>query len=535
MQRDLDKEKLKKRIESVIQKGQEESLDLRFKSIDELVEEVSVYHQELQYQNQELMRVQRDLDKSENKFKRLFYEGIVPYIVYDEDGMIELANKAFIRLMGLGSTTIKGHDIRQYIHPNSQDLFYLKHKSLLKEGMPYELDLNLQHNDLVKEVKLMSEIWDFDDKRKIKASVLDMTETYSRERKIHFLSFRDQLTGLYNRRFYEEESRRMDVPRNYPISIVMADMNGLKLFNDAFGHETGDSLLKLFAYELQETFRQDEVIARIGGDEFVVLLPKCHHDHVQEIILRLHERLSKIKLKDLQLSIAIGHGTQKSIHEDLDDVLKRAENRMYQNKIYHDNSKSRNIVLSMLHALHEKNSREEQHSQRVAEWAILLGKELGFDQTQLDQLKTACQLHDIGKIAIDYSILDKAEPLTLEEYEEIQNHPAIGYRILKGVPDFASIADLVLCHHERMDGLGYPKGLKANQIPLKARIIAIVDAYDAMVSKRPYRPIPMTKQEASQELLDHGGQQFDEKLVTIFVEQVLNRSKRGNVTGTEVM
>jgi len=348
----------------------------------------------------------------------------------------------------------------------------------------------------------------------------DFTEKKEKQKEIKYLNLHDHLTGLYNRRFFEEELKRLDVERNLPLSTMVIDVNGLKLINDAFGHNRGDEILVKSAKAIKNNLREDEIAARVGGDEFSIILPKCEKKHVTKIVERIKESIEKVSKEEIPFSLAVGVHTKTQPKEDISDVLKKAESKMYTNKIFSEKSKRREVIFTMLSTLHEKHPREEEHSKRVSQLSYDLGKAIEMKGDRLNMLKTAGLLHDIGKIAIDYSIIEKPGRLTDEEYEEIKKHPEIGYRILKTSIDYEDIAKLVLFHHEKIDGHGYPRGIKESEIPLESKIISIADAYDAMISLRPYKR-RMTKEEAVNELKKYSGTQFDSNLVEIFTKKVL--------------
>ncbi len=348
----------------------------------------------------------------------------------------------------------------------------------------------------------------------------DFTEKKEKQKEIKYLNLHDHLTGLYNRRFFEEELKRLDVERNLPLSTMVIDVNGLKLINDAFGHNRGDEILVKSAKAIKNNLREDEIAARVGGDEFSIILPKCEKKHVTKIVERIKESIEKVSEEEIPFSLAVGVHTKTQPKEDISDVLKKAESKMYTNKIFSEKSKRREVIFTMLSTLHEKHPREEEHSKRVSQLSYDLGKAIEMKGDRLNMLKTAGLLHDIGKIAIDYSIIEKPGRLTDEEYEEIKKHPEIGYRILKTSIDYEDIAKLVLFHHEKIDGHGYPRGIKESEIPLESKIISIADAYDAMISLRAYKR-RMTKEEAVNELKKYSGTQFDSNLVEIFTKKVL--------------
>jgi diguanylate cyclase (GGDEF)-like protein/PAS domain S-box-containing protein len=343
------------------------------------------------------------------------------------------------------------------------------------------------------------------------------------EKEILYLSYQDHLTGLYNRRFYEEELRRLDTKRNLPITIVMGDVNGLKLINDSFGHVMGDELLKKVADVITNGCRGDDIIARLGGDEFVILLPKTDAIEAEKIIKRIKEIALNKKVGSMDISISFGSETKTNEEEDIQEVFKKAEDYMYKKKLFESPSMRGKTIKAIINTLNEKNRREEAHSNRVSMFCENMGQALNLLDGEVEELKTVGLLHDIGKIAIDENILNKPGSLTDNEWKDIKRHPEIGYRILSTVNDMSEIAEFVLAHHERFDGKGYPKGLKGGEIPFVSRIITIADAYDAMTSVRSYRNA-LPELVAIEELQKNAGSQFDPELVKIFTEKVLGHA-----------
>ena len=351
----------------------------------------------------------------------------------------------------------------------------------------------------------------------------DISQRKKAEKEILYMNYHDQLTGLYNRRFFEEELKRLDNERNLPISLVMADVNGLKLINDAFGHAEGDKLLINTAAIFKNECRADEIIARLGGDEFVILLPKTDSEEAEKIIKRIKISSSGVRMQSMELSISLGWDTKKSVAQDINEIFKNAEDYMYRDKLFESPSIRGKTIQAIINSLHEKNKMEEQHSQRVSYLCEAIGVAMERSESELNELRTVGLLHDIGKIAIDDKILNKPGQLTNEEWKVIKRHPEIGYRILSSVNDMAELAEFVLAHHERWDGKGYPKGLKGEEIPWKARIITVADAYDAMTSERAYRG-PLAEEIAIEEIKKNSGTQFDPEIAKIFIEKVMNKN-----------
>ncbi|WP_373483802.1 PocR ligand-binding domain-containing protein [Acetobacterium sp.] len=351
----------------------------------------------------------------------------------------------------------------------------------------------------------------------------DFTEKKKSQEEIKYISFHDHLTGTYNRRFYEEELARLDTARNWPLTIVMGDVNGLKLINDSFGHATGDQLLIKTAAALTNGCRSDDIIARIGGDEFILLFPKTDAFEAAQLIKRIKKLLQKESIEGLEISVSFGSATKTSATEEIGEIFKQAEDIMYHNKLYEGPSLKGRVIDNIVAALNSKSDREEIHSRQVSEFCEKMGAALAMENYQIKELKAFGLLHDIGKIAISDKILNKPDSLTEAEWLEMRNHAEIGYRILCTNNDMIEIADYVLAHHERWDGQGYPKGLKGLEIPLQSRICAIADAYDAMISARSYKPV-LSQEEAIVELRNHAGTQFDPELVAVFIEQLSSSS-----------
>ncbi|MFA7364136.1 MAG: HD domain-containing phosphohydrolase, partial [Aminobacteriaceae bacterium] len=348
----------------------------------------------------------------------------------------------------------------------------------------------------------------------------DCTEKMERQREIEFLSYHDQLTGVFNRRFFDEELKRLDVPRNLPLSLVMIDVNGLKLFNDAFGHKAGDMLLKRVAVVLQREMRGDDIIARIGGDEFVILLPRTDSESVWPMMERILDAMESEYVEDLPVSVSWGCGTKTCEDESAEKIFEIAEDNMYRNKISHKSSYHHRSIEMILETLYSKAPVEREHSPSVSVLSELIGAEMRLDKSEISELKIAGAIHDIGKIAVSNAILEKKEKLSSSDWIELKKHPEVGYNILSAVNEYSTLARIVLAHHEWYNGSGYPKGLKGDEIPLQSRIIAVAEAYDSMVSGMTFST-PKSRQQAVEELRKNAGTQFDPAVVSAFIDGVL--------------
>jgi diguanylate cyclase (GGDEF)-like protein len=364
----------------------------------------------------------------------------------------------------------------------------------------------------------------------LRGAAQDITERKKNENELLYLSNHDHLTGISNRRSFEEALIRLDTKQNLPLSIIMCDVNGLKLVNDSFGHELGDTLLKCAAEIIKKICRKEDVIARIGGDEFILLLPKTSAQESVDIANQIKELASKEKVANIELSISYGYDTKTTNKQSIVEIIANAENYMYRHKLYERSSIRSKTTDLIMNTLFEKSNREAAHSNRVSSICQAIASKLNLDKDAVNQMKIAGLIHDIGKIGIDEKILNKPGNLTDDERSEIERHPEIGWRLLSSTYEFTELAQFVLNHHEKWDGSGYPNGLRGEAIQLGARIIAIADAYDAMTSDRSYRK-GLSKEEAIKELTRCSGSQFDPNIVEVFVNQVLPNNSNFGVEG----
>lgn len=345
---------------------------------------------------------------------------------------------------------------------------------------------------------------------------MDITESRKAQKHIEYLSYHDSVTGVYNRMFFENELNRIDTKSNLPISIIYGDVNGLKLLNDILGHEKGDELLKKTSDVLKRICRNDDTVARIGGDEFVVLLANTEAKDSEKIIKRIRKEMGNEKIAGIKGSISVASATKIHSEQDIRGVLKNAETEMYKVKTLESRQVNSGMLTDIMESLHEKSQREKLHSINVGKMCEQIAIKMQLTENEVKKAKDAGFYHDIGKIALNNNILNKKGNLDDEENEEMMNHPLIGFRILNLFTETLDIAEGVLTHHERWDGTGYPKGLKGEEIPMVARIIAVAEGYDAMTNK--LHGSGATHKEAIEDIKSKSGIKYDPVVVSNFID-----------------
>ena len=357
--------------------------------------------------------------------------------------------------------------------------------------------------------------------RRIVGIATDITDLKLGEEKLKYLSLHDSLTGLYNRIYFEEEISRIEKARYDTVGILSCDVDGLKLVNDTLGHGQGDNLLIAAAGVIKESCREGDLVARIGGDEFSIILPNTTEPAVEKACQRIQETVATYNTKhpELPLSISVGFAVKNGFHRSLKELFKEADNNMYRKKLYRSQSVRSTIVNTLINTLRSRDLTTEKHAIRLERLLADMAAFIGLPESTTSDLSLLAKFHDIGNVGVSYSILSKEGPLTSEDWVEMKRHCEIGYRIALSASDLVSIADWILKHHEWWNGQGYPLGIKGEEIPIECRLLAIVEAYEALTSVRPYRKA-FSHREAVAELLRHSGTQFDPNLLEKFVQML---------------
>ena len=353
---------------------------------------------------------------------------------------------------------------------------------------------------------------------------MDITERKLTQKKIEYLNNHDPLTGLYNRRYFEKLLKIHNTKIHLPSTIIFGDVNGLKLTNDVFGHSIGDELLEKIAETLKDVCRDTDFVARVGGDEFVMFLPITNSKDAAIMATRIKKDLSKKQVSAIKCEMSIGHATRSNMQQSLESTLKKAEDEMYKQKTLNRKKYQSGMLKTIITSLHKKSPREKQHSLKVSNLSQKIGLALGLLDTEINQLKEAGYYHDIGKVRLDDSILNKSEKFNVFERKKMELHPVLGYRIMNLFDDKLNLAEGIYSHHENWDGSGYPKGLKGKEIPLIGRILAVAEYF---VSLKTYKNI--NEEEAIQVIKKFSGSKFDPQIIDALSEIILiNENKSPN-------
>lgn len=374
----------------------------------------------------------------------------------------------------------------------------------------------------------------------------DISERKILEEKLYAMTLRDSLTNLYNHAYLKrrlKEEILKDKDNSQSLSYILLDIDDFKFYNDRFGHQAGDALLNEFAKLLKKCVRGNDVVGRYGGDEFAVILPKAGRSTALMLAERIRSTVEKHPFNNKMLvpgnniTVSIGVAVYPDDACEGEELIKLADEAMYrckqnqkngvqlyfsalkefQKELKESEKTMYNSVKMLLGIINSKDRDTYLHLEKVAEYVEIICSRMNLDENMKKDIKIAAFLHDLGKIEIPRTILHKTEQISKEEWSIIRQHPKWGASMLRSMQQMDSIIPLILHHHERYDGNGYPKGLKGEDIPLGARIIAVADSFDAMTTLRPYRK-PKSIADAIEEIVINSGTQFDPQVAGLFVK-----------------
>lgn len=489
-------------------------------------EALSKANAELKKTNELYKKLNQDYSKKQALLKSLI-DSIPDLVFYKDTSSVYLGcNAAFASFAGKQEQEIIGQTDRELFPAQEADLFIKMDMEMLSQNTIRRNEETVTYPN-GKKVIFETVKTPYHDREGTVIGLIgisrDITERKNREERVRYISYHDMMTGIYNRAYFDEARLALDRPEQLPLSVIVGDVNGMKLINDAFGHVKGDLLLQEIAAILKQCAQEDDVVARTGGDEFSILMPHADGQAVKETADRIRALCREKRCEEnheIYLDIALGYATKAEPADSLDEAILLAEDLMYRRKLLEQKSLHNDYLSYIKTTMFEKSNETEEHAERLAKLSKKLGEEMGLSEDALDELELVAMLHDIGKISIDKNILAKAGKLSDAEWQEIKKHPEVGYRIANSTSGLSHIAEYILCHHEYWDGSGYPLGLSGTNIPLISRIITVVDAYDAMTQDRAYRKA-MPVDVAVQEILKHKGTQFDPTIADLFVKKVL--------------
>ena len=447
----------------------------------------------------------------------------------DIEGRVVIMNRMAQQLTGWYEAEAKGKPIKEIFRV--VDGLTLKPFEnswphvVLKTGVPLlydnrEVKLTSKSGKLIAIEDMVSPI--LDEEGNITGAVLifvDGTEKRKQKDELVYLSTQDGLTGLLNRQAFYAKLHELDIPKHYPLVLMLLDVNGLKLINEAYGHTTGDSLLNEISIILQRPWHASQVVGRVDGDEFAIFFPNATEEIALQVAREIQETLVEQAFLGYALTISIGYAKKEYAQTSIEELHKRAEDDLFRNKFVENQSARLKMVDLLLQSLFKKSKREMEHSQRVGLLAQQFGIYLGLPKEEVEALHTVGVMHDIGKIAMSTRLLNKESKLDDDEWKEIRRHPEIGFNILSSVNQYAPIAERVLCHHERWDGKGYPNQIAGDLIPFYSRILTLCDSFDALTNYRTYRS-EVSDQKALDEIRRCSNTQYDPTLTARFIEMI---------------
>jgi len=360
-------------------------------------------------------------------------------------------------------------------------------------------------------------------------------------------SYQDDLTGLYNRRYFHlrlSEEIARSARGGEPVSLLISDLDNFRTLNEVLGHQGGDKVLREVGKVTKSSVRACDIPTRYGGDEFAIILPEADSITALKTSNRLLKAVQKApsildEASPFGVTMSIGLASFPEDACSIEDLISKADRAMLSAKHYPDKKimswkmlkgtgeeipsriSSKNIVQELAYALAEIVDRKDgyifEHSRLVSEQSVIFAKKMKFDQAGLEQIQMAALLHDVGKFAVPEEILNRSTPLSKKGWEGIKVHSIAAVDILRHIRGLRNIIPIVKSIHENYDGSGYPEGLEGENIPIEARIIAVVDAYWAMRTPRPYRGA-LTHEETLSRIKKDSEKKYDPKIISVFID-----------------
>lgn len=439
------------------------------------------------------------------------------YVFLDNQRCIIDINDSVLSLLNISKSSIIGQHISMLDSP----LFKFIQSSLDVNEMVHQ-SIFMHKVELIHKYFLMkfSNVFEHNNSKSgTSILITDISELQYTLNQLEYIGSHDDLTGAYNRYYFQQQLNELEDSDQFPIAIVVGDVNGLKHVNDTLGHSVGDSLLVEAAEQLFSVFPKGSSVCRIGGDEFVILLPLVDEELLKSYIFALEKYQFKNHCDDHSIGLSLDYAVKRDNTKTLEQVFNEADANMYLKKLMKGSSRRDNNIQLLQKILSGKSIETTAHLNRTAHLAKNFAFELNLDNSATNDLILLSQLHDIGKTIIPDNILFKPSSLTTEEWQIMKTHCQRGLDIVQCSPSLKCVGKYILHHHEHYNGNGYPEQLIGEEIPYLSRIIAIVDAYDAMTSKRTYKEA-VSKETAIEELQRCMGSQFDPILCEKFIKMI---------------
>ena len=439
-------------------------------------------------------------------------------IATDVNNRVIFLNQIASDILGWSEDAAVGKSLIDLLHETQEQSS--QEEEYLEQGLPEISDQSFTiMRDGQRRIISNSASYIHDENGEIKGMVMvlrDITDRHRAEQEVYYLSFHDTLTGLHNRAYVDQILPSFDDERALPLSMILADLNGLKLTNDVFGHQAGDRLLVRLAEIIRSSCRQEDVVVRWGGDEFLIILPHTSYQAAEKVCERIREKCRQAGRDPIEISCAMGVATRNTLNRDIATLFSSAEDRMYTSKLQEGPQAHQMILQGIIDTLNQRFVYRQDHCNRLQELAVQMSAVLQLDARTKQQLLDLILYHDIGHIILSPELIQRGEDLTAEEWEAYEKHAEAGYRIASCMATLRPIADLILSHHEHWDGSGYPRGLAGEEIPFVVRIFSVLDAYDIMTRDTFAKPA-MSSQEALYQIRVGAGKKFDPYVVRAFL------------------
>ena len=459
----------------------------------------------------------RSVYNQSNLFNLVFETTPLAIYFTDKDLLIIGGNNHFLNLIKeksienvIGSRFNKYMNIIEYNELVTIDLDILKtgnsFNKIIKESADGHNLYEINKNPIYENNKIIG----------ILTTMKNITNQLLLEDKLKNLSFRDSLTGLYNRTYYNENIAKFNKKINLPLSIVMIDVNGLKLMNDVFTHKSGDLMLIKIAHIINDNIEYSSTCCRLGGDEFVILMPLTTRKNAKRIMNDIQNEISETVINGIHLSISYGVATKKASTDSINEILTRADVNMYNQKNTNNESVRLSQIDQIMDLMKDNLPEEFAHSVLVSKYLEHFATKLDHSNSEIKDFKQIGLYHDIGKIAVNYNLANNKETQINDEAYSLKRHTELGYIIMKSCNKFQGYAESIYYHHENYDGTGYPRGLKEKNIPYNARFLSIVENICDRISTQDTKQNNLISY-----LKDNSGKKFDPELSELIINEII--------------